>query len=61
MMSMPKLKSTKKLDDNIHIWKELDQLAEKYKFSNLTDSIPHLQPPKFLVDNLLEAVNNGKM
>lgn len=49
----------KKMEDNMCVWQEFGQLSKKYGFVSLGEGAPHLQPPKFLVDKLVEAINEG--
>lgn len=48
-----------KLEDNMCVWQEFGQLARKYGYISLGEGAPHLQPPQFLVDNLMDAIKDG--
>ena len=52
-------KQNKKLD-TMSLRGEFDQLTRKYNLNSLSGGVPHMNPPKFVVDNLLEAINQGK-
>lgn len=43
----------------LHIWSEFNMLSQKYKAINLAHGTPGLKPPKFLIDNMLQAVSEG--
>mmetsp|Transcript_13085 Transcript_13085/g.14703 ORF Transcript_13085/g.14703 Transcript_13085/m.14703 type:complete len:437 (+) Transcript_13085:8-1318(+) len=48
-----------KIDDNLCVWQEFGGLARKYGLVSLGEGAPHFQPPKFLVDNLVKAIEQG--
>ncbi|CAI2369728.1 unnamed protein product [Moneuplotes crassus] len=52
-------KKQSKLDDNLCVWQEFGQISRKYKVPSLGEGAPHFQPPKFLVDNLVKAIEEG--
>lgn len=49
----------KKLDDKLCVWQEFSQLSKKYGCYSLGEGAPHFQPPQFLVDNLMKAIQDG--
>lgn len=48
-----------KIEDNMCVWQEFRQLGLKYGAVSLGEGAPYLQPPKYLVDNLVKAVEDG--
>lgn len=58
-MEGSEFRKTTKLDDNMCVWQEFGQISRKYGYPSLGEGAPHLQPPKFLVDNLVEAIGQG--
>ena len=59
MEAKPFKKQNKKIDC-MSLTAEFSQLAAKYNLTSLGGGVPHLDPPKFVIDNLIEAVNDGK-
>jgi len=41
------------------VWQEFGQISKKYGCVSLGEGAPHLQPPKFLVDNLVKSIEEG--
>ena len=52
-------KSPKKLDDNIAVWAEFNEIGRKYGCLSLGEGAPGYQPPKFLRDHMIEAIDDG--
>ena len=52
MESRPFKKQTK-IEDNLCVWQEFGQIARKYGWFSLGEGAPYLQPPDFVVDNLI--------
>jgi aspartate/methionine/tyrosine aminotransferase len=50
---------TSGLVDNLSVWMEFGMLAQKYQALLFGAGAPHIQPPKFLTDNLFKKVNEG--
>ena len=46
-------KKQTKIEDNLWVWQEFGQIARKYKCHSLGEGAPYLQPPEFVVDNLI--------
>lgn len=49
----------RKTRDQLPIWSEFNQLATKYNSINLCHGTPGLDPPQFLIDNLMKACREG--
>ena len=52
-------KQNKKLD-SMSMRGEFTELEIKYNLTSMAGGVPHGNPPKFVVDNLLEAISDGK-
>ena len=52
------LKQTK-VEDRTKIWTELPEIGTKYSCALLSEGIPSLQTPDFLLDNFVKAVKEG--
>lgn len=48
-----------KIEDLIDIWVELAEVGKKYGAVSLGVGIPYLEPPNFLIQNLIDATNEG--
>ena len=44
---------------SLHIWSEFNQLSTKYNAINVCHGSPGLNPPDFLIENLLKACKDG--
>jgi aspartate/methionine/tyrosine aminotransferase len=56
-MEIPK--EPKRLEDNIALWSEFKDLAVKYECLSLGEGAPAYQPPKFLRDEMIKAIDEG--
>ena len=52
-------KHTQKLRDNIAVWSEMKDLMVKYNCLSLGEGATNLNPPKFLIDDMIVAMNAG--
>ena len=48
-----------KLEDTIAVWSEMNELAKKYGCLSLGEGAPGYPPPRFLKDELINAVEDG--
>ena len=48
-----------RLDDNIAVWAEFEELGKHFKTQSLGQGAPGFPPPKFLRDNMMDAIDNG--
>lgn len=49
----------KRLEDNTAVWNESKELAAKYNCLSLGEGAPDYMPPKFLVDEMVQAIYDG--
>lgn len=48
-----------RIDDNVAIWIEFKELAEKYGCLSLGEGAPGGNPPSFLRDGMIKAIDSG--
>ncbi|TNV78558.1 hypothetical protein FGO68_gene15804 [Halteria grandinella] len=48
-----------RIDDNVAIWTEFKELTLRYNCLSLGEGAPGHNPPQFLVDNLVKAIEEG--
>lgn len=48
-----------KLKDNIAVWSEMKDLQKKYGCLSLGEGAPSLQPPEFLIEDMITAMRDG--
>jgi aspartate/methionine/tyrosine aminotransferase len=48
------------LADNVNIWLEAAELTAKYKCISFAQGSPEFQPPAFLKQNIIEAIEEGQ-
>ena len=53
------LKAPKRLADNIAVWSEMKELANKYNCLSLGEGAPNLNPPPFLRQHMIQAIDDG--
>ena len=46
-----------KLDDNIAVWSEMNETAQRYNCLSLGEGAPAYPPPRFLRDFMIEAID----
>jgi hypothetical protein len=51
--------SPQRLDDNIAIWAEFEELMHKYGCLSLAQGAPGYPPPQFLRDFMMTAIDEG--
>lgn len=51
--------SPNRLDDNIALWAEFEETAQKYNAIGLGTGLPSYRPPIYLRDFMLQAFNEG--
>jgi aspartate/methionine/tyrosine aminotransferase len=49
----------KRLDDNIAVWAEFNELGRRYECLSMGEGAPGYPPPKFLRDFMMEAIDSG--
>ena len=49
----------KKLKDTIAVWSEMNEAAVKYKCLSLGEGAPGYNPPEFLRNFMIEAIDEG--
>ena len=52
-------KKQTKVEDLLNIWTELAEIGDKYGAVSLGEGTPYLQPPEFLIQNLIDAIREG--
>jgi aspartate/methionine/tyrosine aminotransferase len=48
-----------RIDDNVAIWTEFKELTVKYNCLSLGEGAPALNPPDFLRDEMIRAIDEG--
>ncbi len=48
-----------RIDDNVAIWTEFKELTLKYNCLSLGEGAPGHNPPNFLKDNMIKAIEEG--
>jgi hypothetical protein len=48
-----------KLHDNCAIWSEMKNLCQRFDCTSLGEGAPDSNPPKFLVDQMMKAIEDG--
>ena len=49
----------KKMHDSVAIWMEMEELRARYGALSLGQGSPGYEPPKFLRDSMMEAIDGG--
>lgn len=57
MLKIPK--EPQRLEDNIAVWAEFKDITEKYKCLSLGEGAPAANPPRFLRDHMMNAIDEG--
>ena len=59
-METTKFRKQTKLEDNMAVWQEFILLGRKYGLTSLAVGAPYLNPPKYAVDYMVKAIEEGK-
>ena len=55
----PVRKFPNRIDDNVAIWTEFRELGDRYNCLSLGEGAPGGNPPDFLRDELIKAIDEG--
>lgn len=58
-MKKSAFRKQQKIEDATGIWVELDEIGKKYGGVSLGWGLPYLEPPEFLVKNMIDAIKEG--
>jgi hypothetical protein len=50
-----------RVDNSLAVWEEFKEITAKYNCISLGEGAPATTPPKFLVDDLFNVINEGPM
>lgn len=58
-MESHKFNLAHRVDNSLAVWEEFKEITAKYNCISLGEGAPATMPPKFLVDDLMNAINEG--